>query len=58
MNNMKQLKCPVCNRRLIDSTESTKSELRVEKEMDSCWIPDYIQKCPHCKNQIGIKKVC
>ncbi len=57
MNNKKQLKCPICNRRLIDSTETTKTELRVENETDSKWTPDYIQKCPHCKNLIGIKKV-
>lgn len=53
----KQLKCPVCNRRLIDAQEDTESELVPEKEIKSGWVPDYFQKCPSCKNQIGIRKV-
>lgn len=55
----KQLTCPVCGfKRLIDSSESTQSELKAEKDIRGMWKPDYYQKCPHCKNQIGIRKVC
>lgn len=54
----KQLACPVCGfKRLIDADTSNKSELVPEKEIKSGWTPDYYQKCPCCKNQIGIRKV-
>jgi len=54
----KNLICPVCGfGRLIDAAENTCSELKAEKEIDIQWVPDYFQKCPKCKNQIGIKKV-
>ena len=54
----KRLCCPVCNfNRLIDADESTKSELIPESKIEPGWIPDYYQKCPVCKSQIGIKKL-
>ena len=54
----KPLTCPVCGfRRLIDSSYATLTELRAEKDIEGLWIPDYFQKYPKCKNQIGIKKV-
>ena len=54
----KKLSCPVCNfNRLIDADESTMSELVPESSIVPGWIPDYYQKCPVCKNQIGIKKL-
>ncbi len=54
----KKLKCPVCGfERLIDSAAGTNSELVPEKKISAGWVPDYYQKCPQCKNQIGIKKV-
>ena len=58
MDNRISLKCPVCGfRRLIDSSASIKSELKVESDINKGWIADYYQKCPQCKNQIGIRKV-
>lgn len=54
----KKLSCPVCNfKRLIDADESTKSELIPESRIEPGWVPDYYQKCPVCKSQIGIKKL-
>lgn len=54
----KQLPCPVCGfRRLIDADSNNKSELIAERNIEGEWVPDYYQKCPNCKNQIGIKKV-
>lgn len=58
MNQKQQLVCPVCGfRRLIDSDMNTKSELKSEKEICNGWRADYYQKCPKCRNQIGIKKI-
>ena len=54
----KALPCPVCGfGRLIDSTSDNKSELVPEKDIKDGWVPDYFQKCPRCKTQIGIKKI-
>ena len=53
----KQLKCPVCGRRLIDAASGTQSELREEGKIQHDWIPDYIQKCSRCKKEIAIRKV-
>lgn len=54
----KQLCCPACGfKRLIDADFMIQSELIPEKEIPRGWVPDYYQKCPGCKNQIGIKKV-
>ncbi len=54
----KKLPCPVCGfERLIDEDEHTKTEAKAESAMPPDWIADYFQKCPRCKNQIGIKKV-
>ena len=53
----KQLKCPVCGQRIIDATAPTTSELVEESRIKPGWHADYFQKCPRCKNQIGIKKV-
>lgn len=58
MRRRKQLKCPVCGfKRLIDAEESNVSELIPESRMNSGYKPDYFQKCPQCKNQIGIRKL-
>lgn len=54
----KRLCCPCCGfRRLIDAEEDNISELYAENTMPANWKPDYFQKCPQCKNQIGIRKV-
>lgn len=54
----KKIACPLCGfSRLIDADENVKSELKPESEITDAWHPDYIQKCPQCKNQIGIRKV-
>lgn len=54
----KRISCPICGfARLIDSDENVKSELREESEITDGWHPDYFMKCPHCKKQIGIKKI-
>ena len=58
MKMKKRLSCPVCKfKRLIDADENNHSELRAEKDISNGWTADYYQKCPQCKNQIGIKKV-
>lgn len=54
---MKQLKCPACGRRLIDTIDSNRSELIEKEKMQAGWIPDYIQKCWGCKKSIAIRKV-
>lgn len=51
------LTCPICKKRLIDTTENTESELIPEDKIQGNWLPDYFQKCPKCKNQIGIRKI-
>lgn len=54
----KKLACPVCGfGRLIDAGENNKSEMFSEDKMPDGWKPDYYQKCPQCKNQIGIRKI-
>ena len=53
----KQLKCPVCGQRIIDASDKNISELVAEANMKPGWDPDYYQKRPKCKKQIGIKKV-
>lgn len=53
----KQLKCPICGSRLIDSVSSVKTELVAEENIRAGWRPDYFQKCMCCKKQIGIRKV-
>lgn len=54
----KQIPCPVCGfRRLIDAEMDNLSELMPENKMPDGWHPDYFQKCPQCKKQIGIRKV-
>lgn len=58
MPKKKKLSCPVCGfNRLIDADIDNQSELISEDKMPKDWQPDYFQKCPHCKNQIGIRKV-
>lgn len=58
MMKRKKYECPVCGfDRLIDADVQNKSELKAEKDIPKGWIPDYYQKCPRCKNQIGIRKV-
>ena len=52
-----QLKCPVCEKRLIDTNKATISEAYKEGEYPPGWEPDYVTKCGNCKNQIGIKKI-
>ena len=52
----KQLKCPHCDRRVIDSGENVRSEIRVIRPTDS-WKADYFTKCWGCKNEIGIKQL-
>jgi len=53
----KTLFCPECGRRLIDSNETTISELRSKKKIPVGWNADYFQKCWKCGEEIGIKKV-
>lgn len=54
----RMLPCPECGfRRLIDADEHTKTETIAEVKMPQDWIPDFFQKCPQCKKQIGIRKV-
>lgn len=54
----KKFPCPICGfKRLIDADENNVSELIAEKDMPLNWHPDYFQKCPQCKQQIGIRKV-
>ena len=53
----KKLKCPLCGYRLIDSAEECITELRPGDEKIRGWKPDYMQKCPKCKREIGIRKV-
>jgi len=53
-----QLICPVCGlKRLIDASADTKSELIPESKIKKGWKADYYQKCPKCRNQIGIRKI-
>lgn len=52
----RQLSCPVCGQHLVDADDNTKSQVRPVQK-NSKWIPDYYQKCPRCKNDIGIKTV-
>lgn len=54
---IKQLKCPMCGRRLIDTVDSNQSELIEEAKIKNGWIPDYLQKCWGCKKTIAIRKV-
>lgn len=51
----KQIKCPICNRRLIDAEESVESEVRVFNPAET-WKADYYLKCWKCKSNIGLKK--
>lgn len=51
-----QIKCPFCKYRIIDSNADINTRTGPEEEAPG-WIPDYIQKCPRCKKQIGLKKV-
>lgn len=53
----KQLRCPICGARLIDTVPGNVSELLAEEKIQTGWNPDYFQKCTKCKNQIGIRKV-
>ncbi len=58
MSKRKHLSCPLCGfKRLIDAEADNQSELVAEKDMKIDWKADYFQKCPKCKNQIGIRKV-
>ncbi len=52
----KQIKCPICNRRLIDAEESVESEVRVFNPAET-WKADYYFKCWKCKSNIGLKKL-
>lgn len=57
-NKKKRIQCPVCGfPRLIDADANTESELIPEEEVKEGQEPDYYQKCPQCKKQIGIRKV-
>ena len=50
--------CPVCGfKRLIDNRSGVISETYQEGTYPDGWVPDYIQKCKRCKNEIGIKKI-
>lgn len=58
MTKKKQLSCPLCGfKRLIDAEAGNQSELVLEIQIKDGWHPDYFQKCPQCKNQIGIRKI-
>ncbi len=51
---MHQVRCPSCNKRVIDTIDPLK--LKVERMSDRTYmspLPDMIQKCPHCKQQIA-----
>lgn len=51
-----QIRCPNCGQRIIDSNAEIGTRVGPEEEGPD-WIPDYIQKCPRCKKQIGIQKI-
>lgn len=57
----KQLLCPRCGRRLIDTESSVNSETKdMDYQRDAIlekWTPDYYLKCWKCKARIGIRKV-
>ncbi len=52
-----RLICPICHAgRLADSNIYTKSLLKPADKVTSGWVPDYILKCPKCKNNVAVKK--
>ena len=54
----KQLKCPVCGKRLIDSEDTFKTRLmQITPSGASKEDVDYYLKCKKCNNEVGIKKV-
>jgi len=52
---MTQLKCPKCGRRVIDTENGVKTEIRVIQDQID-WVPDFYTKCWKCKTELGIKK--
>jgi hypothetical protein len=54
---VKELKCPVCGRRIIDEREGDESEAFPVGKEPPGWDPDYCTKCNTCKNEIGIRKI-
>jgi DNA-directed RNA polymerase subunit RPC12/RpoP len=50
----KQIKCPCCGRRLIDSSEQINTKTRVVIGEENA---DYFLKCSSCKKEIGIIKI-
>jgi phage FluMu protein Com len=52
----KQLRCPICNRRLIDAEVNIETELRAF-DPAMVWKADYYLKCWKCKSSIGLKKI-
>lgn len=51
----KPIKCPYCDRRLID--ENSTSNTRVIVNPNNDCEADYYLKCPKCTIVIGIKKI-
>jgi DNA-directed RNA polymerase subunit RPC12/RpoP len=52
---LKQLKCPKCGSRIIDSSKTITTEIR-ELPPEKDWKPDYFLKCWKCGSENGIKK--
>lgn len=50
------LRCPICNRRIIDSAVGVKVRLFPSKSTEGD-PPDFYLKCPGCKKEIAIKKI-
>lgn len=52
----KQIKCPICEKRLVDSNEKIES-LIIKPEKLREEDVDYFVKCRNCKKEIGIRKL-
>lgn len=57
-----QMGCPRCGRRILDTENSTKSEVldlddKRNEAILRAWKADYYVKCWKCKAHIGIKKI-
>lgn len=51
-----RLGCPRCDRRVIDKRPDIHTELHIVKGGDD-WPADYYMKCPHCRTEIGIRRI-
>lgn len=58
----KEIYCPICHSRIIDSEVDVHTELRVVKTQghsppQNLWVPDYYIKCWKCKSEVGLRKI-